>query len=257
MVNLSPPLRGLRSSMHVPLHLCPLIVDMSSDVMWYSGQSYPVIYWATRGLEKVKRVRCSYVFKQKYSFKGVGISGKFDQYFPVTDLRKTCCWHNHCEPGHWPLTLFSLKKEMGVIASLLEPNRGRTTCYVNKKATFDQRMRYCSRFIGSLASFNVFIVRLVTLLTTFYTQAKTKAQCGVISQLFYFLWWLKIVDYCSSAWNNIFLTLRWSAGGEIDWEVKVVIICLRHELFLQSQKFGLRLFILNIIGFCCIAWALK
>ena len=136
MVNLSPPLRGLRSSMHVPLHLCPLIVDMSSDVMWYSGQSYPVIYWATRGLEKVKRVRCSYVFKQKYSFKGVGMSGKFDQYFPVTDLRKTCCWHNHCEPGHWPLTLFSLKKEMGVIASLLEPNRGRTTCYVNKKSDF-------------------------------------------------------------------------------------------------------------------------
>ena len=187
VMNLSPPLRGLRSSMHVPLHLCPLIVDMSSDVMWYSGQSYPVIYWATRGLEKVKRVRCSYVFKQKYSFKGVGISGKFDQYFPVTDLRKTCCWHNHCEPGHWPLTLFSLKKEMGVIASLLEPNRGRTTCYVNKKATFDQRMRYCSRFIGSLALFNVFIVRLVTPLPTFYTQAKTKAHCGVISQLFYFL----------------------------------------------------------------------
>ena len=64
---------------------------------------------------------------------------------------------------------------MRVIASLLEPNRGRTTCYVNKKATFDQRMRYCSRFIGSLALFNVFIVRLVTPLTTFYTQAKTKA----------------------------------------------------------------------------------
>ena len=76
---------------------------------------------------------------------------------------------------------------MRVIASLLEPNRGRTTCYVNKKATFDQRMRYCSRFIGSLALFNVFIVRLVTPLTTFYTQAKTKAHCGVISQLFYFL----------------------------------------------------------------------
>ena len=109
MVNLSPPLRGLRSSMHVPLHLCPLIVDMSSDVMWYSGQSYPVIYRATRSLGLVKRLRCSYVFKQKYSFKGVGISGKFDQYFPVTDLRKTCCSHDHCEPDHWPLTLFSLK----------------------------------------------------------------------------------------------------------------------------------------------------
>ena len=89
--------------------LCPLIVEMSSDVMWYSGQSYPVIYRATRGLGLVKRLRCSYVFKQKYSFKGVGISGKFDQYFPVTDLRKTCCSHDHCEPDHWPLTLFSLK----------------------------------------------------------------------------------------------------------------------------------------------------
>ena len=76
---------------YVPLHLCPLIADMFSDVMWYSGQSYPAIYRATRGLGLVKRLRCSYVFKQKYSFKGVGISGKFDQYFPVTDLRKTCC----------------------------------------------------------------------------------------------------------------------------------------------------------------------
>ena len=93
----------------VPLHLCPLIADMSSDVMWYSGQSYPAIYRATRGLGLVKRLRCGYVFKQKYSFKGVGISGKFDQYFPVTDLRKTCCLHDHCEPDHWPLILLSLK----------------------------------------------------------------------------------------------------------------------------------------------------
>ena len=93
----------------VSLHLCPLIADMSSDVMWYSGQSYPAIYRATRGLGLVKRLRCSYVFKQKYSFKGVGISGKFDQYFPVTDLRKTCCSHDHCEPDHWPLILLSLK----------------------------------------------------------------------------------------------------------------------------------------------------
>ena len=90
---------------YVPLHLCPLIADMSSDVMWYSGQSYPAIYRATRGLGLVKRLRCSYVFKQKYSFKGVGISGKFDQYFPVTDLRKTCFSHDHCEPDHWPLIL--------------------------------------------------------------------------------------------------------------------------------------------------------
>ena len=65
-------------------HLCPLIVEMSSDVMWYSGQSYPVIYRATRGLGLVKRLRCSYVFKQKYSFKGVGTSRKFDQYFLIT-----------------------------------------------------------------------------------------------------------------------------------------------------------------------------
>ena len=68
----------------VPLYLCPLMVDMSSDVMWYSGQSYLVIYRATRGLGLVKRLRCSSVFRQKYSFKGVGISGKFEQYFPVT-----------------------------------------------------------------------------------------------------------------------------------------------------------------------------
>ena len=54
----------------VPLHLCPLIADMSSDVMWYSGQSYPVIYRATRGSGLVKRLRCSNFFKQKYSFKG-------------------------------------------------------------------------------------------------------------------------------------------------------------------------------------------
>ena len=101
-----------------PLHLCPLIADMSSDVMWYSGQSYPVIYRATRGLGLVKRLRCSYVFKQKYSFKGVGISGKFDQYFPVTDLRKTCCSHDHCEPDHWPLTSFSLKSYLSFVSAV-------------------------------------------------------------------------------------------------------------------------------------------
>ena len=28
-----------------------------------------------------------------------------------------------------------------------------------------------------------------------------------------------------------------------------MIICLRHEVFLQSQKFGLQLFILNTVGF--------
>ena len=43
---------------------------MFPDVMWYSGQSYPVIYQATRGLGLVKRLRCSSVFKQRYSFKG-------------------------------------------------------------------------------------------------------------------------------------------------------------------------------------------
>ena len=87
----------------VPLLLCPLMVDMSSDVMTYSGQSYPVIYRAARGLGLVKRLRCNSVFKQKYSFKGVGISGKFEQYFPVTtdeqlpaDFRKTCYLHGHC-----------------------------------------------------------------------------------------------------------------------------------------------------------------
>ena len=92
----------------VPLCLCPFIADMSSDVMWYIGQSYLVIY---RGLELVKRLLCSSVFKQKYSFKGVGISGKFDQYFPVTtdeqpptDFKKTRYPHGHCEPDHWPLT---------------------------------------------------------------------------------------------------------------------------------------------------------
>ena len=79
------------------------MVDMSSDVMTYSGQSYRVIYRAARGLGLVKRLRCNSVFKQKYSFKGVGISGKFEQYFPVTtdeqlpaDFRKTCYLHGHC-----------------------------------------------------------------------------------------------------------------------------------------------------------------
>ena len=43
---------------------------MFPDVMWYSGQSYPVISQATRGLGLVKRLRCSSVFKQRYSFKG-------------------------------------------------------------------------------------------------------------------------------------------------------------------------------------------
>ena len=81
----------------------PLIVDMSSDVMWYSGLSFLVIYRATRGLGLVKRLRYSSFFKQKYSFKGVGIIGKFDQYFPLTtdeqppaDFRKTCYLHGHC-----------------------------------------------------------------------------------------------------------------------------------------------------------------
>ena len=49
-----------------------------------------------------------------------------------------------------------------MIASLLEPKRGRITCYINNKAAFDQRMRYCSRFICSLALFTVSIVRLAT-----------------------------------------------------------------------------------------------
>ena len=95
----------------VPFYLCPLIVDMSPDVMRYSAQSYLVIYRATRGLGLVKRLRCSSVFKQKYSFKGVGISGKFDQYFPVTtdeqpptDFRKTRHPHGHSEPDQWPLS---------------------------------------------------------------------------------------------------------------------------------------------------------
>ena len=43
-----------------------------------------------------------------------------------------------------------------------------------------------------------------------------------------------------------FWRFTWSAGGEIGWEIKVLIICLRHEVFLQ-------LFILNIVGFCSIA----
>ena len=47
-------------------------------------------------------------------------------------------------------------------------------------------MRYCSRLIYSLALFTVFIAQLVTPMTTFYPKAKTKAQCGFISQLFYF-----------------------------------------------------------------------
>ena len=157
--------------MTVPLHLCPLIADMSSDVMWYSGQSYPAIYRATRGLGLVKRLRCSYVFKQKYSFKGVGISGKFDQYFPVTDLRKTCCSHDHCEPDHWPLILLSLKFNRSLTQSdrivFITQTWKNNLLRVNNKATFDQRMRYCSRFICSLALFTVFIARLATSMTTF------------------------------------------------------------------------------------------
>ena len=84
------------------------------------------------------------------------MSGKFDQCFPVTtdeqppaDFRKTC-----------------------------HPQ----TTSVNNKAIFDQGIRYCSRLICSLALFTVFIARLATpVMTTFYPQAKTKAQCGVIS----------------------------------------------------------------------------
>ena len=47
----------------VPFYLCPLIADMSSDVMRYSAHSYLVIYRATRSLGLVKRLRCSSVFK--------------------------------------------------------------------------------------------------------------------------------------------------------------------------------------------------
>ena len=32
-----------------------------------------------------------------------------------------------------------------------------------------------------------------------------------------------------------------------------MIICLRHEVFLQTQKFDLHLLIWNTVGFCCIA----
>ena len=114
----------------VPLHLRPFNVDMSSDVMWYSGQSYPVIYQATRGLGLVKRLRCGFVLKQKYSFKGVEISGKFDQYFPVTtyeqpptDLKKTCYWHDHCEPDHWPLAWSHYFPRSSIVPSLTPCDR--------------------------------------------------------------------------------------------------------------------------------------
>ena len=51
----------------------------------------------------------------------------------------------------------------------------------------------------------------------------------------------------------LFDASSWSARSEIDWEVRVVIICLRHKVFLQSQKFGLQLFNWNTVGFFCIA----
>ena len=103
---------------------------MFSDVVWYRGQSFPVIYRATRGLGLVKRLRCSSVFKQKYSFKGVGISGKFDQYFPVTtyeqpptDFRKTCYPHVHCEPDTH--TLLSLKFYRSFVNAVWEMGKRR------------------------------------------------------------------------------------------------------------------------------------
>ena len=154
-------------------YLCPLIADMSSDVMWYSGQSYPAIYRATRGLGLVKRLRCSYVFKQKYSFKGVGISGKFDQYFPVTDLRKTCCSHDHREPDHWPLTMLSLKfcrSFVNVEWSHRCYNLNveeQFAAWITKRLSTKLRMHCWSRFNCSLALFTVFIARLATPMTKF------------------------------------------------------------------------------------------
>ena len=48
--------------------------------------------------------------------RGVGISGKFDQYFPVTTdeqpptyFKKTYYLYGHYEPDHWPLSKFEVK----------------------------------------------------------------------------------------------------------------------------------------------------
>ena len=84
---------------------------------------------------------------------------------------------------------------------------------------------------------------------------KSSMWCHIIIDLFslivedHILWFVDAKLY-------IFDASSWFARGEIDWEVKVVIICLRHEVFLQSEKFGLQLFIWNTVGFCCIALSL-
>ena len=95
-------------------------------------------------------------------------------------------------------------------------------------------MRYCSRFICSLALFTVFIDRLATLMTTFYLQKHNVASYHncFISLIVegHWSWFVNIKLY-------IFDASSLSVGGEIDWEVRVVIICLRHEVFLHSQKF--------------------
>ena len=130
----------------VPLYLCPLITDMSSDVMWYSGQSYLVIYRATRGLGLVKRLRCSSVFKQKYSFKGGRDKWKIWPVFSSNNGWTSSCWFQENLLSAWSLLTRSL-------------------------AFPSQKLLPCS-----LALFTVFIARLATPMTTFYPQAETKAQ---------------------------------------------------------------------------------
>ena len=68
----------------VPFYLCPLIVDMSSDVMRYSAQSYLVIYQANAAWDWLRDSVVILSLSKSTHSRGVGISGKFDQCFPVT-----------------------------------------------------------------------------------------------------------------------------------------------------------------------------
>ena len=88
--------------------------------MWYSGQSYPVIYQATRGLGLVKRLRCSSVFKQRYSFKGGRDKWEIRPVFSGNNgwatsnlFQENLLSYGHYEPDHWPLSKFEVKIEYG------------------------------------------------------------------------------------------------------------------------------------------------
>ena len=122
------------------------------DPLWRNVIQWPIISCYLSSNTLLWTGCCSSVFKQKNSsFKGVGISGKFEQYFSSNNGLTTSCWFQENLLSAWSL----LTRSLAFLSHTLLP---------------------CS-----LALFTVFTARLATPMTTFYPQAKTKAQCGAIS----------------------------------------------------------------------------